>query len=785
MSAPDNDLSGFSMLDLFKVEVETQKSILNNGLVNLEREPTNQTELEILMRAAHSLKGAARIIGLDPGVRVAHAMEDGFVAGQNGKLVFGQAHIDMMLKGVDLLSRIANTNESDLQQWSGEKSAEIETYIETLRATLAGTFTGAKASQPEDPVGVSEKTELMAEPRPAANQEAEKNPALKEKPAPATPPVRVEKEREPIPVSTKETQERFLRVTAGNLNRLLGLASESLVESRRLGPFTETMLRLKRHHHDLAGMLEDLREEIEALDEGTQSRLRDAQAKVAECRRFLTDRLAELDMFDRRSTNLSKRLYAETLSCRMRPFADGVQGFPRLVRDLSRKLNKEVRLEIVGQETQVDREILEQLEAPLTHILGNAIDHGIESPEDRHLAGKPAEGTLRLEARHSAGVLLIIVTDDGQGIDLDTIRTAVMRRKLAPAEVVERMSESELTEFLFLPGFSMKETVTDLSGRGVGLDIVRTMAKNVRGNVRVTSQLGKGSRFQFELPLTLSVVRSLLVSIASEPYAFPLAYINRTLRLQTSSVRTIEGKQYFQFDDRQIGLITAHQVLECPGGPAPGDEMSIIVIGERDRLYGVVVDKFLGEQELVVQPLDPRLGKVQDISAGALMENGAPVLIIDTDDLIRSIEKLASGGRLSRVQQDGTTTLTKKRKRVLVVDDSLTVRELERKLIENQGYQVELAVDGMDGWNAVRTSHFDLIVSDVDMPRMDGIELVQNIRRDARLKSLPVMIVSYKDREEDRKRGLEAGADYYLTKGSFHDETLINAVIDLIGKAEA
>ena len=760
MSNPGDNLSEFSMLELFRLEVETQKVSLNNGLVSLERDPTNQSELEILMRAAHSLKGAARIVGLDAAVRVAHAMEDGFVAAQRGKIVLAQGQIDAMLRGVDLLARIAHTSEAEVASWSNEKSAEIDQFLQELKDALEGkqgTSPAASVAEPQPPAPV--------------------NPTLVAKTS--------EKEDSSIPTS-RETQERFLRVTSGSLNRLLGLASESLVESRRLRPFAETMLRLKRQHYELAQVLETLRESFKDLsvDETTQNRLAAAQAKVAECRYFLTDRLTELDMFDRRATNLSKRLYAETLSCRMRPFADGVHGFPRLVRDLSRKLNKEVRLEIAGQDTQVDREILEQLETPITHILGNAIDHGIEPADDRIRKGKPAEGTLRLEARHSAGVLLIIVSDDGGGIDVNAIKRAVIRRKLATEEVADRMSETELMEFLFLPGFSMKENVTDISGRGVGLDIVRNMAKNVRGTVRVTSQLGVGTRFQFELPLTLSVVRSLLVDIGGEPYALPLASVNRTLKLNRQEIKTLEGKQHFTFGGRQVGLVTAHQILETEN-PAPNDgEMSVIVFGERDRIYGLVIDKFLGEQELVVQPLDPRLGKIRDISSGALMENGAPVLILDTDDLIRSIEKLASGGLLSKVHQEAGVT-ENIRKRVLVVDDSLTVRELERKLLENQGYEVELAVDGVDGWNAVRTSQFDLIVTDVDMPRMDGIELVRNIRADVRLKSLPVMIVTYKDRPEDRKRGLEAGADYYLTKGSFYDEMLTKAVVDLIGKADA
>jgi len=230
-------------------------------------------------------------------------------------------------------------------------------------------------------------------------------------------------------------------------------------------------------------------------------------------------------------------------------------------------------------------------------------------------------------------------------------------------------------------------------------------------------------------------------------------------------------------------LVTAHQILECGDSSFGGEELSVIVVGDQSHSYGVVVDRFLGERELVVHPLDSRLGKIKDISAGALMEDGAPGLIIDVEDLVHSIGKLISSGALTRVSRQETSAGAKAKKRVLIVDDSLTVRELERKLLSSHGYEVEAATDGMDGWNAVRTGHFDLVISDVDMPRMDGIELVTLIKKDANTKSLPVMIVSYKDREQDRQRGMEAGADYYLTKGSFHDETLLNAVRDLIGES--
>jgi two-component system sensor histidine kinase and response regulator WspE len=286
-----------------------------------------------------------------------------------------------------------------------------------------------------------------------------------------------------------------------------------------------------------------------------------------------------------------------------------------------------------------------------------------------------------------------------------------------------------------------------------------------------------------QLPLTLSIVRALLVEIGNEAYAFPLVHINRVLKVAKKDIEVTAGRQHLRFEDRQIGLIAANQIFGGREDNHWGEQVSVVVIGNKTNCYGVVTEKFLGERELVIKPLDQRLGKIKDISSGALLDDGSPVLIIDVEDLIRSIEKSIDAGTLSGVQSGRGRENKKKPKRVLVVDDSLTVRELEKKLLQTRRYEVEIAVDGMDGWNAARSGHFDLVITDVDMPRMDGIELVTLIKKDSNLKSLPVMIVSYKDRAEDRRRGLDAGADYYLAKASFHDEALLQAVVNLIGEA--
>jgi two-component system sensor histidine kinase and response regulator WspE len=474
----------------------------------------------------------------------------------------------------------------------------------------------------------------------------------------------------------------------------------------------------------------------------------------------------------------------------MRPFEEGVQNFSRMVRDLARSLDKQARLEIIGKSTSVDRDILTKLEAPITHILRNAIDHGIESPDNRAAAGKSPEGKIRLEASHRGGMLAITIADDGAGINVQRLRQRAVDRQLVTPDIAAGLLDAELMEFLFLPGFSLASEVTEISGRGVGLDIVKSMAQEVGGTVRVTSKPGKGTVFYFQLPLTLSVVRTLLVEVAGEAYAFPLSRIDQIVTIQQTDISTVENRQYFTLDDRHIGLIPLYQALDLPPPTASPDLLWVVIFSDQSDTYGVIVDRCLGEKELVVRPLDPRLGKVQDVSAAALMGDGSLVLILDVSDLIRSLNGLLNNGRPAKVGETrlspgATAKQPGKRqdaKRVLVVDDSITVREMERKLLQNRGYVVDVAVDGMEGWNAVRSYPYDLVISDIDMPRMNGIELIKEIKRHSRLQSIPVIVVSYRDREDDRIQGLEAGADYYLTKNSFHDDTLIRAVVDLIGE---
>lgn len=737
-------MNDFSLVDLFRIEVDNQLAVFTESLLQLEKEGPTASVLESLMRAAHSLKGAARLVGVKPAERLAHVMEDCFVAAQQGLVQVNSGSIDIFLEASDLLRRISEQEEGTFDDFVFQPEIGYEDLLLRLAAAAQG------QAPAQTPGG--------------------------ERPAPAP-------RKAPAPEPEAPAQrDRSLRLGADRLDALVGLAGEVQVATGRLSGLTTSMIQLKRQIFELMESLSKAREGLgEKAVERAVQQIRHAEDIAGRCSEFVTTRLEEIESYDRRMYALSSRLHQAVVSSRMCPFGEGVLGFPRMIRDLARELDKEVELVIEGRTTTVDRDVLERIESPLNHLLRNAVDHGIESREEREAKGKPALARITLRASHRSGMLALEVIDDGRGIDLDVLRESVVQKGLTSADMANRMSNEELVEFLYLPKFSTKSEVTTISGRGVGLDVVRNSVVELGGRLQLDYKAGQGAHFLLMLPLTLSVSRNLLTDIAGEIYAFPLNRISSVSTLLREEISELQGKSLFTYRGHRVPLVTAHQILELPAPDLQNEDMCLVILSKGNQHYGLVVDGFLGEQDLVVQTLDGRFGKLKNVAAGSILEDGSPVLILDVEDLHLSIERICEVGRLDNVRRLERKQSSWRARRILVVDDSITVREVERKILELKGYEVDVAVDGMDGWHAVRSGTYDLVISDVDMPRMDGIKLVSSIRSDPRLKGLPVMIVSYKDRQEDRVRGLEAGADYYLTKSSFDDDTFIKAVYDLIG----
>ncbi|RYD84857.1 MAG: chemotaxis protein CheA, partial [Verrucomicrobiaceae bacterium] len=570
MSTEDSDdYSHLSLLELFRIEVEGQAVAITDGLLELERDPSATHRIEGLMRSAHSLKGAARIVNRDSAVRLAHAMEDCFLAVQRGTVVLQKRKIDLLLRAIDLLTRSAHIGETELGTWQAQHRSEIQILLDALSSVDSG----------DEPDLSAPVTSLAGVVQPT-------------RPIPSDPASAVVQDQAAIPDKLPEFSNRVLRISPESFNRLLGLSAEMVVGSHWLDAFTTELLRLRRLHNGLSKSLNRLNETLveRGLDEEVQVRLADVQSSAARSQDALTSKIEELEQFDVRFAGLSKRLYQGVLECRMRPFADGIRGFPRMVRDVAHSLGKQVKLDILGDSTPVDRDILERLEAPLGHLLRNAVDHGIEHPEDRRQNGKPEVGTLRLEAHHSSGMLFINVADDGQGLDPQRIRQALVRKDLATVEMAEKLTESELLEFLFLPGFTLKERVTEISGRGVGLDVVQVMTREIGGSVRLFSKPGRGTTVELRLPLTLSVLRALLVEIDGEPYAFPLSRINSVLKVNREQVEVVEGREHVTIGSQQVGLVSGQQILGSKTFSRHAEELSVVVLGREGASYGVVVD---------------------------------------------------------------------------------------------------------------------------------------------------------------------------------------------------
>ncbi|MGH8029509.1 MAG: hybrid sensor histidine kinase/response regulator [Arenimonas sp.] len=718
------------LLVLFTQEIDDQCAAMERVLLTLEQAPDRLELVAPLMRAAHSIKGASRAVRNEAAVALAHAMEDRLSAVQKAGGAVDEGLLELALRCVDGLRHL------------GHDRPDAAALALQLRQQLAAPAPGSMA------------------------------------PAVATDAV--------VPGAASyidvEDTDPVLRVKASHLGQLVGLAGTGMVENRRLQPFAERQQRLRRDLGEMQRRLDDLHHELGAPgpQTGVGMQLAELRQQLSHSRLHVNQWLDEFGAYQRESADLTERLYHHAARTRLRPFADIADAYPRMVRDLARRLGRKGHVVLRGEQLAVDRDVLERLDAPLTHLLRNAIDHGIEAPAQRRAAGKPEEGSITLTAAYRSGMLAIEVADDGSGVDFERVRERLrVERGLGEAEATA-LDTDLLADALFAAGFSTREDVSEISGRGVGLDVVRQMLKQLDGSVRLDSIAGAGTRFSLLVPISRAVTRAVVVGVAGETYAFPLLRIERLLRAEAGEVQRREGMHYINTQGQNIGLVALAEQLGLETRTTRGGHHDIVVIAQEGRRAGFLVDSVLGEFDLATRPLDPRLGRVADVSAMALLPDGQPVVMLDIEDLMHSALERE---RAQHVQPEGEHAPPRLR-RVLVVDDSISVRELVRQLLVGRGYEVQVCVDGMDAWARLRDWPCELVVTDVDMPRMDGIELTRSIKQDPRLRGLPVVIVSYRDRPEDRARGLEVNADAYLTKSDFQEHGVLDVVQQLICDAE-
>jgi two-component system chemotaxis sensor kinase CheA len=760
------------LMATFYVEARDRLDAANRQLLALEQTTDPKTKAELIaeiFREVHSLKGASAAVGLE-GIRdVSHSLETLFELARNGETL--QASVfDIVYEGLDAIESLVN------ESASGE-SANVNTADIVARLEGAASHTGGTSDLTQEPVAPSSSSPPeTAEPSPTVSGTAAAAVEGGTRPADET-----------IRVSTAKLDALMAQV--GELLVTTIGAERRLAEAARLVAMTarsENAWREARpHYRKLLAELERV-EEFDVLQSSgpTLTALLDFVQDSDELGQKVAREAAELERMlasdGRRLAQIVSDLQDEVRRTRMLPVSTVLTALPRLVRDVARDVGKEAVIFVEGGDIEVDRSVLEQLRAPLNHLLRNAVDHGLESPEQRRVAGKPAKGTIKVTAAQRGDSLVIEIEDDGAGIDVDKVRASAVKKGIVLPHEADGMGEREAIELIFRSGLTTSSMITDLSGRGVGLDVVRETVERMHGVLDVRTQPGSGTTFVVSVPLAVATTQSLLVRCAHANFAIPVTNVVRILRMNPNEIGRADGRQTLVLDGRPIPVSRLNDVLgieSAPDNGVPG-KVPVIVLGSADKRIALIVEELVGAQEVVIKSLPHPLVKVQNIAGASIMGNGEIVLVLNNADLTRAAERVATGSLatidapLETTAHDGSV--------VLVVDDSIVTRTLEKNILESSGFKVWVAADGMEAWDILLSHNVHLVVIDVEMPRLNGFDLTEKIRSDRRLRDLPVVLVTSLDSREQRERGVAVGADAHIVKQSFNQEVLLDTIRRLI-----
>lgn len=794
------------LMATFQAELEEHLDTLNKGLLALEEGvPTEEQESLVadLFRAAHSVKGSAGVVGLSRIQTIAHRLEDVLGAIQRGELTPTPALFDQLFPAVDAMG------EAMAAHLRGESlpAGQCDVVLAGLEAALRGEAEekGEKGKREKgegeqrrekEKEGGRGRGEVGEGAKVEKAKGKEEGAEAEGRPVPSAPP--------PPPPASPPPQEETIRVATAKLDALMAGLGELLVARMRTEQRLTELRALQQQVARWQKSWRQVRTRYNRLLRQDLLRLQtDVVSPFPELERLAQEMVPLLDFLAlneqhlkalhsninqlvRRFTSdynylalLTDDLQDGVRQVRMRPVATLFDAFPRMVRDLARERGKEVTLQIEGADTEVDRQVLEAMKDPLVHLLRNAVDHGIEPPGQREAAGKPRRGTIFLRAAQKGNTVVLEVADDGAGIDPEAVRRAAVERGALSAQEAAGLSRQETLELIFRSGLSTQSEVTDISGRGVGLDVVRENLERLHGLIEVDTVIGQGTTFTLTLPLTLATSQVLLVAVAGQTVAVPTTTVERILRIHPAEVGQVEGQPAIRVDGRPLPLVPLAQVLELPPAKsvlAPDQKIPIIVLGVAERRVAFRVEELQGTQEVVIKGLGRQLKRVRNVAGATILGSGQVVVILNVADLMKSVQGAPAAATGAPIEVREVA-----RRRVLVVDDSITTRTLEKNILENAGYDVLVAADGEEAWALVQSESLDAVVADVAMPRMDGFALTERVKRDERFKEMPVVLVTSLESPQDKIRGLEAGADAYITKGTFDQQDLLETLARLIG----
>lgn len=735
------DLTAFH--NQFRDETLENVRVLNAGLLAIEPLDADADErrewIDTIFRAMHTIKGSARLLGFEPIGRLAHTCEHILSAVREGRRALDRALADDLLRGGDAILELTTALVDG-------RAPTID--IENLALTLGRT-------NRSEPAGPAAPTLAPADttPEPAAR---------------------------PAGRAQRGAARQTVRVRVDRLDRLLNLAGELAV-----GRQTQT-----NHLHtleQLSGLVEQQERALIALERELKQ-LRFSALQREQLDRQLNGALNAGDRASRlirthaerfgqhinQTNQLIEDLEQEVMAARLMPIATAFANLPRAVRELAYELNKEINLVLEGEAIELDRKIIEALSDPLVHLIRNAVDHGIEPPDLRARQGKPRQGTIHISAESFGAYVHMRIHDDGRGIDPAQLREAAVRKNLYTPEVAAALTDHEALELVFTPGFSTAQLITDISGRGVGLDVVRTNIVELGGQVQIESQPQISTTITLALPITLMTTRVLLLEVGEHIFALPASGCQGSAWAYADRLKTVEGRAMLPHAGRLATLLRMADLLGIGDArPFPTHQrMPAVLIGGQ-RPLAVLVDRLVDEREVVVKPLGPLLEKQRRFNGAIQLGTGQLILLLNPTALVQIARGMAMAAPPSHPQQRRTS-------RLLVADDSFTTRELIRSILQSAGYHVTTAVDGFDALDKLRTDTYDLVVSDIEMPRVDGFQLTSTIRTDLGLTDLPVIIITSLASETHKRRGLEAGAQAYIVKSQFNQNNLLATVQQLL-----
>ncbi len=797
------------ILEDFLVEAFEMIEQLDNDLIELENAPDDLDLLNRIFRVAHTIKGSSSFLNFDVLTHLTHHMEDVLNKARKGELSITPDIMDVVLESTDkmkaLLEHIKETGsdqgaidvaptvkrleavlngetcdsadsepqkepepqeeQKDISEMSEE---EVEAEIERLlaqrqeedrkrrEAKKAAEAAGKEAPKSEEK-DLSEMSEeeveaeierLLAqrqeedrkrrEAKKAAEAEAKKvAEAAKEAPKSEAKPAPAKKETKPAPKERKTTVEQTIRVDVKRLDDLMNLIGELVLGKNRL---------LKIY------------DDVEERYEGEQF-------------------LEELNQVVSSVSLVTTDLQIAVMKTRMLPIGKVFNKFPRMVRDLSRELHKEIELVISGEETELDKSIVEEIGDPLVHIIRNSCDHGIERPEERIAKGKPPKGTVQLKAYNEGNHIIIEIVDDGKGLDPDMLKSKAMEKGLISEKEADQMSDKEAYMLIFKPGFSTAAQVTNVSGRGVGMDVVRSNIEKLNGIIEIDSEVDKGTTLKLKIPLTLAIIQSLLVSVQEEYYAIPLASVLETVRITPDEIQSVEGRSVLRLRDEVLSLVHLADLFDVERVFSMGEHAYVVIIGIAETKIGLIVDSLIGQEEVVIKSLGEYLKGIEGIAGATIRGDGRVTLIVDVGALM----DMAKSVKSSMENLEDTAAVSEKNSpadyNILIVDDSKTDRSIMKKALEPLGVTISEATNGVEALNLMKdgSKSFDAVLVDIEMPRMDGYTLAAEIRKFNKFKNVPLIAVTSRTSRSDRMRGVEVGMTEYITK-PYTPEYLTNVV---------